>query len=310
MGAIATTLLTLLSNGDHVVASNSIYASTHSLLTHHCKRFGIETSMVDASNCGNIENAMRDNTKIVYIETPSNPLLSLVDIQEAAKIAHKYGALLVVDSTFASPYGQTPISYGADIVVHSATKYINGHGDVVAGLVVSTKDIIYKLRNEGVMDITGACLSPYNAWLTLRGIKTLGLRIKQISKSAQQVAEFLESNPLIEQVNYPGLKSHPQYELASKQMNYYSGVISFEIKGGVEAGRQLMTNVKLCSLAVSLGDAETLIEHPASMTHTQLTREERMEGNISDGLVRISIGLEDPDDIVEDLNNALNKIKL
>lgn len=305
MGAITTTILTLCSSGDHIVSTNSIYGSTYAFLSHHCKRFGIETTFVDGTNTNNIRKAMKKNTKIVYIESPSNPVLSLVDIEETAKIAHEYGALLLIDSTFASPYSQRPIELGADIVIHSATKSINGHGDVIAGIIVGKKDILDKIRFDGIMDTTGACLSPFDAWLILRGMKTLGARMRITTSTALKVARFLEKHPKIEKVYYPGLESNPQHELAKKQMDDFGSIVSFEVKGGVEAGRQLMNNVKVCTLAVSLGDAETLIEHPASMTHKQISREERLEAGITDGLVRLSIGLEDPEDIMNDLEQAL-----
>ena len=305
IGAISTTILTLCSSGDHIVSTNSIYGSTYAFLSKHCKRFGIETTFVDGANTENIRKAMKENTKIVYIESPSNPVLALVDIEAAAKIAHEHGALLLIDSTFASPYSQRPLKLGADIVIHSATKSINGHGDVIAGIIVGKKEILDKVRFDGIMDTTGACLSPFDSWLILRGMKTLGARMRITTSSALKVARFLEKHPKIEKVYYPGLESNPQHELAKKQMDDFGSIVSFEVKGGVEAGRQLMNNVKVCTLAVSLGDAETLIEHPASMTHKQIKREERLKAGITDGLVRLSIGLEDPNDIINDLDEAL-----
>ncbi|MEW8972855.1 MAG: aminotransferase class I/II-fold pyridoxal phosphate-dependent enzyme [Tissierellaceae bacterium] len=305
IGAISTTILTLCSSGDHIVSTNSIYGSTYAFLSKHCKRFGIETTFVDGENTENIRKAMKENTKIVYIESPSNPVLALVDIEAAAKIAHEHGALLLIDSTFASPYSQRPLKLGADIVIHSATKSINGHGDVIAGIIVGKKEILDKVRFDGIMDTTGACLSPFDSWLILRGMKTLGARMRITTSSALKVARFLEKHPKIEKVYYPGLESNPQHELAKKQMDDFGSIVSFEVKGGVEAGRQLMNNVKVCTLAVSLGDAETLIEHPASMTHKQIKREERLKAGITDGLVRLSIGLEDPNDIINDLDEAL-----
>lgn len=308
IGAITTTILTLCSQGDHIVAANSIYGSTYSFLGRHCKRFGIETTFVDATNSENIRKAMRKETKIVYIESPSNPVLALTDIEEAAKIAHEYNALLLIDSTFASPFSQKSIKLGADIVIHSATKFINGHGDVIAGIIIGKKDILNEIRFDGIMDTTGACLSPFDAWLIIRGMKTLGLRMRRVTSTALEVARFLEKHPKIEAVHYPGLESHPQHELAKKQMDDFGAIVSFEVKGGVEAGRQMMNNVKVCTLAVSLGDAETLIEHPASMTHKQISQEERLAAGITDGLVRLSIGFENPEDIIEDLKEALDKI--
>lgn len=308
VGAITTTILTLCSQGDHIVAANSIYGSSYAFLGKHCKRFGIETSFVDATDTENIRLAMKANTKVVYIESPSNPVLDLVDIEEAAKIAHEYNALLLIDSTFASPYSQKPLKLGADVVIHSATKYINGHGDVIAGIIIGKKDILDRVRFDGIMDTTGACLSPFDSWLLIRGMKTLGLRVRRSTSTAFEVAKFLEKHPKIDAVYYPGLESHPQHELAKKQMTDFGSIISFEVKGGVDAGRQLMDNVKVCILAVSLGDAETLIEHPASMTHKQIPQEERLKAGITDGLVRLSIGLEESEDIIEDLKSALDSI--
>lgn len=308
VAAITTTILTLCSQGDHIVAANSIYGSTFAFLSRHCKRFGIETTFVDATDAQNIKKAMKSNTKIVYIESPSNPVLDLVDIEAAATIAHESDAMLLIDSTFASPYSQKPLKLGADIVIHSATKFINGHGDVIAGIIIGKKEILNKIRFDGIMDTTGACLSPFEAWLIIRGMKTLGLRMRRVTSTALEVAKFLEKHPKVEVVHYPGLESHPQHELAKKQMGDFGAVMSFEIKGGIEAGCKLMNSVNLCTLAVSLGDAETLIEHPASMTHKQLPKEERLEAGITDGLVRLSIGFEDPEDIIEDLSEALDKI--
>lgn len=310
IGAIAAAMWTILSSGDHIVASNAIYGCTFALLNEQMKKFNIEATFVDSTNPENIREAMRPNTKIVYIETPSNPTLTLTDIRAAADIAHNGNAVLMVDNTFMSPYGQRPIELGADIVVHSATKFINGHGDVIAGFVAGKKDYIDKVRFEGVKDITGACISPFNAWLIIRGLKTLGVRVERHCENAMKIAKHLEKHPMIEKVFYPGLESHPQYELAKSQMDTFGAVISFEIKGGVEAGRQVMNNVKLCSLAVSLGDVETLIEHPASMTHSPIPAEERLAFGITDGLIRLSVGLEDPEDVIEDLEQAFRSIKL
>lgn len=307
--AIAAPIWTICSAGDHIVSADILYGCTYALLSVQCKKFGIEVTFVDAKDPENIRKAMKPNTKLVYIETPANPTLDIIDIEEAAKIAHENNALLMVDNTFMSPYGQRPIELGADIVIHSATKYINGHGDVIAGIVVGKKDFINQVRFIGVKDITGGCISPFNAWLIIRGVKTLGVRMERHCQNAMIVAKYLETHPMVEYVRYPGLESHPQHELAKKQMKNYGAMISFEVKGGVEAGRQLMNNVKLCTLAVSLGDTETLIEHPASMTHSPVPQEDRIKVGITDGLVRISVGLEDPEDIIADLEQAFNSIK-
>lgn len=310
MAAIAAPIWTLCKAGDHIVASDTLYGCTFALLSEQMERFGIEVTFVHAKDTENIRKAMKKNTKLVYIETPANPTLDIIDIEKSAKIAHENGAVLMVDNTFMSPYGQRPIELGADIVIHSATKYINGHGDVIAGIVIGKKEFIDQVRFVGVKDITGACISPFNAWLIIRGLKTLGVRMERHCENAMKVAKFLEKHPMVENVVYPGLSSHPQHELAKKQMKIFGAMISFEVKGGVEAGRQLMNNVELCSLAVSLGDTETLIEHPASMTHSPVPAEERLKAGITDGLVRLSVGLENPEDVMADLEQAFKRIKL
>ncbi|GAB2657930.1 methionine gamma-lyase [Vibrio panuliri] len=307
ISAISTTLLTLCGQGDHIVSSGAIYGCTHALLSHSLPKFGIDVDFVDASVVANIKEAIKPNTKVIYIETPANPTLSIMDIEACAKLAHENGALLVVDNTFMSPYCQNPLKLGADIVVHSLTKYINGHGDVVAGVIVGKQDFINQARLVGVKDITGGVISPFNAWLTLRGLKTLAVRMERHCSNAMKVAEFLEQHPAVTKVYYPGLATHKNHELAKKQMSNFGGVISFEINGGVEAGQTLMNSVELCMLAVSLGDTETLIQHPASMTHSPMSPEQRMAAGIADGLVRISVGLEDAEDIIADLDQAFKK---
>lgn len=308
MTAIAAPLWTLCKAGDHIVASDTLYGCTFALLSHAMPRFGIDVTFVDASNPMNIAEAMRPNTKAVYIESPSNPTMTVIDITTSAQIAHDYHAALMVDNTFMSPYCQRPLELGADIVAHSATKYINGHGDVIAGIVIGKKDFIDQVRLVGVKDITGGCISPFNAWLILRGLKTLGVRMERHCDNATKVAAYLDKHPLVEKVSYPGLAYHPQYQLARRQMSKFGAMLSFEVRGGVEAGRTVMNSVKLCSLAVSLGDTETLIQHPASMTHSPVPREERLRAGISDGLVRLSVGLEDAEDIIADLGHALASI--
>jgi methionine-gamma-lyase len=305
MTAIAASLWTICSSGDHIVAADTLYGCTFALLSHTMPRFGMEVTFVDASNPQNIINAMQSNTKVVYIESPANPTMTIIDITATARIAHDYHALLMVDNTFMSPYCQRPLALGADIVVHSATKYINGHGDVIAGVIVGKKSCMDQVRFIGVKDITGGCISPFNAWLTLRGLKTLGVRMERHCSNALTVAKYLENHPMVEKVNYPGLPSHPQHELAQSQMSNFGAMLSFELTGGLAAGRTVMNNVKLCSLAVSLGDTETLIQHPASMTHSPIPYEERLKAGISDGLIRLSVGLEDTEDIVADLDQAI-----
>lgn len=305
ISAITTALLTLCQQGDHIVSANAIYGCTHAFLSHSMPKFGITTSFVDATNIAELKAAIRPETKVVYIETPANPTLTLVDIEMVVGIAHQHGALLIVDNTFMSPYGQQPLRLGADIVVHSVTKYINGHGDVIGGVIVGKKDFIDQARYVGLKDITGGCMSPFNAWLTLRGVKTLGVRMERHSSNAMKIAQFLESHPAITHVYYPGLLAHPQYDLYKRQMTLPGGVISFEIAGGFESGRRMINAVNLCLLAVSLGDTETLIQHPASMTHSPVPPEERLKAGITDGMIRLSVGLEDPDDIIDDLQQAI-----
>lgn len=309
IGAITSCLWTLLEAGDHVVADKTLYGCTFSYLSHGISRYGVDVTFVDTSDPENVRKAMKDNTKVVYLETPANPTLSITDIEAVSKIAHeKEDCTVVVDNTFCTPYIQRPLELGADVVVHSATKYLNGHGDVIAGFVVGSKEFIDDVRLFGVKDMTGACLGPFEAFLIIRGLKTLEIRMEKHCENAMKVAKFLEKHPAVEKVIYPGLEDFSQYDLAKKQMRLPGAMISFEIKGGVEDGRKVMNSVELCSLAVSLGDAETLIQHPASMTHSPYTEEERKMSGISDGLIRLSVGLETADDIIDDLNQALNRI--
>lgn len=309
IGAISAAMWTALKAGDHVVASDTLYGCTFAYLNHGLTRYGVEVTFCDASDPENIRKAMRENTKVVYLETPSNPSLKINDIEAISKIAHENkNCLVFVDNTFCTPYIQRPIELGADVVIHSGTKYLNGHGDVISGFVCGTKEFIDNVRFFGIKDMTGANLSPFDAFLIIRGLKTLALRMDRHCYNAMKIAEFLESHPAVDKVYYPGLKSFPQYELAKKQMKLPGGMISFELKGGLEEGIKVMDNVKLCKLAVSLGDAESLIEHPASMTHSPYSKEEREKAGISDSLVRLSVGLEDAADIIEDLNNVLNML--
>lgn len=307
IGAISSALWTSLKAGDHVVASKTLYGCTFALLNHGLTRYGVEVTFVDATNLDEIKAAMKENTRVVYLETPANPDLKLIDIEAVSKIAHeKKDCIVMVDNTFCTPYIQRPLEWGADVVVHSATKYLNGHGDVIAGFVVGKKEFIDQVRLFGVKDMTGAVLSPFDAYLILRGMKTLQIRMDKHSKNALEVAKFLEGHKNVIKVNYPGLESFPQRELAKKQMDLPGGMIAFEVKGGLEEGKKLLNSLELCTLAVSLGDCETLIQHPASMTHSPYTAEERAEAGISDGLIRISVGLEDPEDIIEDLKQGLD----
>jgi methionine-gamma-lyase len=309
MGAITSALWSALKAGDHVVASKTLYGCTYAMFNHGISRYGIEVSFVDASNLEEVKAAMKANTKVVYLETPANPDLKLIDIEAVSEVAHSVeGCMVFVDNTFCTPYLQRPLELGADVVVHSATKYLNGHGDVVAGFVAGKLDFITQVRLFGIKDMTGSVLSPFDAYLIIRGMKTLQVRMDRHCASAMVVAEFLESNENVTQVNYPGLKSFPQFELAQKQMDKPGGMIAFEVKGGLEAGKKLLNSLELCTLAVSLGDCETLIQHPASMTHSPYTPEERAEAGISEGLIRISVGLEDPEDIIADLKQGLDRL--
>ncbi|AHM56879.1 methionine gamma-lyase MdeA [Peptoclostridium acidaminophilum DSM 3953] len=309
MGAISAALWTALKAGDHMVADETLYGCTHALLSHGMTRFGVEVEFVDASDPENVRNAMKENTKVVYLETPANPTLKIVDIAAISEIAHEVeGCMVMVDNTFCTPYLQRPIEFGADVVLHSATKYLNGHGDVIAGFAAGKQEFIDQVRFFGVKDMTGAVLSPFDAYLVIRGMKTLEIRMERHCSNAMEVAKFLESHPAIDKVYYPGLESFPQKALAEKQMKLPGAMIAFELKGGVEEGRTLMNSVELCTLAVSLGDAETLIQHPASMTHSPYEPEERLKAGITDGLVRLSIGLENPGDIIADLKKSLDKL--
>ena len=309
MGAISSTLWTVLKAGDHIVTDKTLYGCTFALMCHGLTRFGIEVTFVDTSNLDEVKNAMKENTRVVYLETPANPNLKIVDLEALSKLAHTNpNTLVIVDNTFATPYMQKPLKLGADIVVHSVTKYINGHGDVIAGLVITNKELADQIRFVGLKDMTGAVLGPQDAYYIIRGMKTFEIRMERHCKNAKKVVEFLNKHPKIERVYYPGLETHPGHEIAKKQMKDFGAMISFELKGGFEAGKTLLNSLKLCSLAVSLGDTETLIQHPASMTHSPYTKEEREAAGITDGLVRLSVGLENVEDIIADLEQGLEKI--
>lgn len=308
MAAVSTVYLGLLNAGDHVVSSSAVYGASRVLMEQHMSRFGVESTYVNTANIEEVKAAMRPNTKMLYIETPANPTMEISDISACAEIAHKAGALLVVDNTFCSPYLSNPIDLGADVVLHSITKFINGHADIVGGVVVAKEPEVYaKLRNAMVN--FGGNMDPHQAYLVIRGLKTLGIRIDRAQENAIKVAEFLSTCEQVEWVKYPGLANHPQYELAQKQMKGPGTMISFSLKGGLEAGRTLMDNVKMAILAVSLGGVETLIQHPASMTHSKVPKESRESAGITDGLVRFSVGIENVEDIINDLKQAMAKIK-
>jgi len=305
MGAISSLMWTLLKPGDEVITDQTLYGCTFAFMRDGLSRFGIQITHVDLRDPANLTAAISDKTRVVYFETPANPNMRLVDIREASRIAHTKGALVVVDNTYASPLLTRPIELGADFVVHSATKYLGGHGDLVAGMVVGRAEAIKEVRMIGVKDMTGSVMAPFNAMLVMRGLKTLQLRMARHCESGQTVAEWLEAQPGVQTVYYPGLTSHPQHDLAKRQMDGFGGMIAFELKGGYEAGIAMMNRLQMIRRAVSLGDAESLIQHPASMTHSTYSPEERLEHGISDGLIRLSVGLEDVQDILADLADAL-----
>lgn len=310
MGAISSTLWTLLKAGDHVIADTTLYGCTFALLNHGLSKFGIEVTFLNTGDIEAVKKAMRPNTRVVYLETPANPNLKITDIEAVAKVAHENEyTKVVVDNTFASPYNQNPLTLGADVVVHSATKYINGHGDVLAGFVVGSKELVTQVKLVGIKDMTGSVLGPQEAYYIIRGMKTFEVRMARHCESAMKVAKWLENRPEVSKVYYPGLESHEGHEIAKKQMKNFGGMLSFELKGGLEAGKTLLNNTKLFGLAVSLGDTETLIQHPASMTHSTYSKEELAEAGIGEGLVRLSVGLENVEDIIADLEQGLAKIK-
>ncbi|MGR3761761.1 methionine gamma-lyase [Roseobacteraceae bacterium NS-SX3] len=305
MGAVTSVLWTLLSPGDEVIVDKTLYGCTFAYMRHGLQKFGITITHVDLTDAANLEQAISGKTRVLYFETPANPNMRLVDIAAMSEIAHAHGASVVVDNTYSTPYLTRPIELGADIVVHSATKYLGGHGDVVAGLVAGSAEQIQEIRLVGMKDMTGAVMAPFNALLVMRGIKTLALRMDRHCASAAKVAAWLEAHPAVGQIYYPGLESFAQYELACRQMAQPGGMIAFELKGGMAAGTGMMNRLQMIVRAVSLGDAETLIQHPASMTHSTYTPEERLEHGITDGLVRLSVGLEEPEDILADLEQSL-----
>ncbi len=306
MAAISTTLFTLLGAGDHIVAPESHYATTGALLDQVLVPLGIQVTFVDATNPEQYAAAIRPETKVFYLESPANPTMKLVDIAAVVRIARERGVKTVMDNTFATPFNQRPLAFGVDVVVHSATKYLGGHGDLMAGALVGNQEIVRKARWH-THKILGGVIAPMNAWLVLRGLKTLALRMERHNANALAVAQFLSGHPKVKAVHYPGLPSSPQHALARAQMQGFGGMISFDI-GGVEEGRRLVNSLRLCSLAVSLGDVSTLIQHSASMTHASVPRERRLAVGITDGLLRLSVGIERVEDIIEDLKQGLEKV--
>jgi len=306
MAAVSTVYMALLGQGQHIVSTNAVYGPSRAILERDFSRFGVEYTFVDTTDLEATEKAIKPNTKLLFIETPTNPTIEITDIQKVAEIARKHNILLCVDNTFCSPYTQKPLDLGADIVLHSITKFINGHADVVGGALIAKEPAVYKQLRQ-TMVYLGGNMDPHQAYLTSRGVKTLALRMDRSQESAMKIAQYLENHPKIAWVKYPGLASHPQYDLAKKQMSGFGTMMSFELKGGLQAGETLMNNVRLAMLAVSLGGVETLIQHPASMTHAGLSKESRQEAGITDGLVRFSVGIEDCEDLIADLDNALKR---
>ncbi|WP_394192186.1 methionine gamma-lyase [Pseudoalteromonas atlantica] len=306
MGAVSASVLSFLSQGDHLVASSALYGCTFAFFAHMLPRWGIEVSFVDMTNEQALREAIKPNSKMIFAETPINPTMAVMDLNLISDVAKQHQLISVIDNTFLTPLLQKPTDYGIDLIVHSATKYLNGHGDVVAGLVCGSDEHINLIKMTVLKDI-GATISPHDAWLINRGLKTLAIRMQRHCESAQTIAEFLEQHPHVNTVYYPGLKSHPGNKFIGTQMKAAGGVIAFELKGSLKDGEQFINSTKLCTLAVSLGDAETLIQHPASMTHSPYTPEERAAAGISDGLIRLSVGLEDVNDIINDLNHAFTQ---
>ena len=303
MAAVYSTFAALLNSGDHIVSASSVFGSTHTLFTKYFPKWNITTSYFDVNKPETIENFIRLNTKILYAESPTNPAVDILDLELLGKIAKKHNLILIIDNCFATPYIQNPIQFGADLVIHSATKLIDGQGRVLGGVTVGRSDLIREIylfsRN------TGPALSPFNAWVLSKSLETLPVRIEKHCQNALKVAEFLENHPNVASVKYPFLKSHPQYEVAKKQMKLGGNIVAFEIKGGIESGRKFLDKIKLCSLSANLGDTRSIVTHPASTTHSKLTEEERLAVSITDGLVRVSVGLETVQDVINDLKQAL-----
>lgn len=304
MAAIFSTFAALLNSGDHIVSARSVFGSTHSLFTKYFPKWNITTSYFKVNEIDKIESLIQPNTKILYAESPTNPAVDIIDLEVLGRIAKKHNLLLIIDNCFATPYLQQPIQYGADLVIHSATKLIDGQGRVLGGVTVGKSELIQEIylfsRN------TGPALSPFNAWVLSKSLETLHVRVDRHCENALKLAEFLEKHDKVNFVKYPFLKSHPQYEVAKKQMKLGGNIVAFEVKGGIEAGRRFLNNIKLASLSANLGDTRTIVTHPASTTHSKLAEEDRLEVGISDGLVRVSVGLEHVDDIINDLDQALS----
>jgi methionine-gamma-lyase len=307
MGAITTVYMALLGAGSHIISSDAVYGPARGVLEQDFSRFGVEASFVNTSKLEQIQAAIKPNTKVLYIETPANPTMEITDIVACAKIARDHKLILVVDNTFCSPYLQKPLDLGANVVLHSITKFINGHADIVGGVIVTKEAELYKKIRHSMVYM-GCNMDPTQSFMVLRGVRTLALRIDRAQENALKVADFLQNHPKVAWIRFPGLKSHPQHELAKTQMKGFGSMMSFGLKGGYEAGKKLMDNVHLALLAVSLGGVETLIQHPASMTHASVSAQDKLKAGITDDLVRFSVGIEDVEDIIEDLSNGLDKV--
>ncbi len=307
MGAVNTIYSALLQQGDHMVSTDAVYGPSRVVMEKHYSKFGIESTYVDTSDPKLVRQAIRPNTRMLYIETPANPTMTVTDLKEMVCIAREHNLVTVVDNTFCSPYLQRPLDFAVDVVFHSITKFLNGHADIVGGIIVSNnKELDSQLRP--MMVNLGCNMDPHQAYMVIRGLKTLSLRMERSQENALAVARFLQDHPKVDWVKYPGLESHPQYDLAKKQMDGPGAMISFEMKDGLMAGKTLMNEVRLCMLAVSLGGVESLIQHPASMTHSKMDKEAREKSGITDGLVRLSVGIENVEDILADLKQALDKV--
>jgi len=306
MSAITGVALSFLKKGDHLLSTDVVYGGTYELFESVLSRLGIEVSFVDTTDLEKVQRNLKKNTRLVFLETPANPTMKICDIAAICEMARQAGAVSIVDNTFATPMFQKPLQLGADAVLHSCTKYIGGHADLLGGVVVGSHEFISSMKP--VVNLTGLTIAPHEAWLCIRGLKTLHLRMEKHANNALEVAKYLETHRKIAWVRYPGLQSHPQYEIAQKQMTGFGGMLSFGVTGGIESGRKLMNSLELCSLAVSLGAVDTLISHPASMTHAGVPKEVRIKTDITDDLVRLSVGIEEPEDIIADLDQALDKL--
>jgi methionine-gamma-lyase len=307
MAAVTTIYLTLMSQGDHIVSTDAIYGPARNVMEKQFSRFGLQSSYINTTDINNIREAIRPNTKILYIETPANPTMGITDIAACADIAHKHGILLVVDNTFCSPYLQNPLDLGADIVFHSMTKFINGHADIVGGIIVAKEKKVYDQLRSMMINL-GCNIDPHQAYLVIRGLKTLGIRIEKAQENALELARYLENHPKVAWISFPGLVSHPQFDLARTQMRGPGAVISFGLRSGYEGAKKLLDNLQVALLAVSLGGVETLIQHPASMTHSKVSVEDKVQSGITQDLIRLSVGIEDIHDLIEDFQQALEMV--